>query len=135
MPCASELPRMNKHFKIVAMLHVVFGAVTLVGLALIAHVEQTIMNMSRVLGADRPMPHNSGVVVDFFLSALPLLFVVQIAGGWGLWKGKAWARPVLITMGILCLLAFPSGTALGIYTMWVLLAQMPCPAIDSPSLR
>jgi hypothetical protein len=43
--------------------------------------------------------------------------------GWGLLKLRSWGRPVAIVMGILVLLNMPFGTALGIYTLWVLLSS------------
>jgi zinc ribbon protein len=48
----------------------------------------------------------------------------SIAGfitGWGLLDRQPWARMLAIVMGFLNLLHIPFGTALGIYTLWVLL--------------
>jgi hypothetical protein len=45
----------------------------------------------------------------------------RIIGGWGLLAKQHWARIVVLIVGILNLLHFPLGTALGIYTLWVLL--------------
>jgi hypothetical protein len=42
--------------------------------------------------------------------------------GWGLLTRQSWARPLAIAMGIVSLfIHIPFGTALGIYTLWVLL--------------
>jgi hypothetical protein len=41
--------------------------------------------------------------------------------GFGLLRRRSWARVVGIIVAILSLLKFPIGTALGIYTLWVLL--------------
>ncbi|HEV2287538.1 MAG TPA: hypothetical protein VGR81_01135 [Candidatus Acidoferrales bacterium] len=53
------------------------------------------------------------------------LFVLQAAlafiTAWGLLERQNWGRIVGIIAGILSLLRFPLGTALGIYTLWVLL--------------
>lgn len=53
------------------------------------------------------------------------LFVLQAAlailTAWGLLERQSWGRVVGIIAGILALLRFPLGTALGIYTLWVLL--------------
>lgn len=44
------------------------------------------------------------------------------AAGWGLINRQPWARSLAIAMGIISLFFhFPFGTALGIYTLWVLL--------------
>jgi hypothetical protein len=44
-----------------------------------------------------------------------------IAAGWGLLQRKPWARTLAIILGIIGLPSPPFGTALGIYTLWVLL--------------
>ena len=36
---------------------------------------------------------------------------------------QPWARIVAIILGVLALFHFPLGTALGVYTLWVLLAD------------
>ena len=41
--------------------------------------------------------------------------------GWGLLQREAWARTVALVVGFVALLNVPLGTALGIYTLWVLL--------------
>ena len=41
--------------------------------------------------------------------------------GVGLLRRDRWARPLAIVVAVLSLLRFPFGTALGIYTLWVLL--------------
>jgi hypothetical protein len=47
--------------------------------------------------------------------------ILGIATGWGLLAWQPWARMVAIIFGCFSLLDVPFGTALGIYTLWVLL--------------
>lgn len=47
--------------------------------------------------------------------------VLSVAVGWGLLSVQRWARMLAIVMGCLNLIDIPFGTALGIYTLWVLL--------------
>lgn len=47
--------------------------------------------------------------------------VACLAAGWGLIERESWARLLAIILGIVSLFNVPFGTALGIYTMWVLL--------------
>jgi hypothetical protein len=42
--------------------------------------------------------------------------------GWGLMKHQSWARIAAIVLGVLALFHPPFGTALGIYTLWVLVS-------------
>jgi hypothetical protein len=46
---------------------------------------------------------------------------VGIAAGWGLLAQQPWARMLTIIFGAFSLVDIPFGTALGIYTLWVLL--------------
>lgn len=44
-----------------------------------------------------------------------------IVTGWGLLERRPWARMMAIVLGCIFLVDMPFGTALGIYTLWVLL--------------
>jgi hypothetical protein len=46
-----------------------------------------------------------------------------IAAGWGLLTRAPWARMLAIVFGCLNLMDLPFGTALGVYTLWVLLPE------------
>ena len=59
-----------------------------------------------------------GPVVAFFLF---ILSVPGIIGGIGLLKRKPWARFLVLVLAVLDLFNIPIGTALGIYTIWVLM--------------
>src|SRR6202043_1728279 len=61
----------------------------------------------------------------------PLLSVVAIfilakaacgfAAGWGLLQREPWARVIALVLGFISLFNIPFGTAVGVYTLWVLL--------------
>jgi hypothetical protein len=59
-----------------------------------------------------------GSLIAFFLI---IISVPQIIGGLGLWKRRPWARILLLIVSVFQLLNVPFGTALGIYTIWVLI--------------
>jgi hypothetical protein len=68
-------------------------------------------------------PHFGGFLAPFLASIGAFLTVVAVAGiaaGWGLLDRRPWARSLAIVLGIIKLLEFPIGTALGIYTLWAL---------------
>jgi hypothetical protein len=53
-----------------------------------------------------------------------LLSISAIAGifaGWGLLNRRPWARTLALILGLVSLPNIPFGTALGVYTLWVLL--------------
>jgi hypothetical protein len=60
-----------------------------------------------------------------FLSFIAILVVAKAAAGflvgWGLLQREPWARSLTIILAFLALFNVPFGTALGIYTLWVLL--------------
>ena len=57
-----------------------------------------------------------GIVLAFF-------GVLHLVLAWGLFEREPWARFLGLVLGFLALLRFPLGTALGIYTLWVLLPE------------
>ena len=46
---------------------------------------------------------------------------IGIMAGWGLLERQPWARTLAIVVAFVNLLDMPFGTALGVYTLWVLL--------------
>jgi hypothetical protein len=47
--------------------------------------------------------------------------LLSLMAGWGLLERQPWARMLAIVLGVLHLINIPFGTALGAYTLWVLL--------------
>jgi hypothetical protein len=58
------------------------------------------------------------VLAGFWIGAFAVL---EIVTAWGLFDRRPWARILALVLGFLAILSFPFGTALGIYTLWVLL--------------
>ncbi|MGH9632901.1 MAG: hypothetical protein ACRD7E_31740 [Bryobacteraceae bacterium] len=54
-------------------------------------------------------------------AVLLTLALAGVVAGWGLLSKQPWARLVAIVLGAVNLVDIPFGTALGIYTFWVLL--------------
>jgi zinc ribbon protein len=110
--------RLQRHLRILGILWIVVGvlwvipSLVLMGLSHAPHI---------MIGDEmftRPfMPP--------FLLSLGSVFLLVAAGGiavgWGLMNREHWARITAIVIAILALFHPPFGTALGIYTLWVLL--------------
>jgi hypothetical protein len=47
--------------------------------------------------------------------------ILSLMAGWGLLERQPWARMLAIVLGVVHLINVPFGTALGAYTLWVLL--------------
>lgn len=64
-------------------------------------------------------------IVNIVLNAIGWWLIggaaVGLVAGWGLLQREPWGRMVAIVLGCLSLIDLPFGTALGIYTLWVLL--------------
>ena len=60
-------------------------------------------------------------LMHFFWVAILLRFGQALAAGWGLLEHAQWGRIVAIVAAFLSLLKFPFGTALGIWTLVVLI--------------
>jgi hypothetical protein len=71
-----------------------------------------------------------GPAVGLLLAALAL---PGLAAGYGLVTRKPWARVLAIVVGLLGLLNFPIGTAIGLYALWVLFPSRAADYFDVPT--
>lgn len=62
-----------------------------------------------------------------------LLALPGVAAGIGLLKLRPWGRILAIILGVLDLFNFPVGTALGVYTLWVLFHEETLRIFDQAS--
>lgn len=112
-PAAS---RIGGHVRLLGILWLAISGIRLIpGLVLI-----TIFQPNMQL-----LPPDVPDFVPVLIHSLGLLFlasaVLGIITGWGLLQRQPWARMLAIIFGCFSLLDIPFGTALGIYTLWVLL--------------
>jgi tRNA A-37 threonylcarbamoyl transferase component Bud32 len=116
---APAINRMEKHITIVAVINIVFGALgTLVGLFLFL-----VIFGGGLISGD-PTAENVTAIVGIAICALFMLTSVpEIIAGIGLLKRRGWARILALIIAVLDLLNIPLGTAIGIYTIWVLLSD------------
>jgi hypothetical protein len=113
--------RLDRHLRTLGILWCIAGALFLIpGLLL--------MTISSIVRVAIPATEALGrLLAPLVLSVIGgSLFVVAAGGilvGWGLLNHQPWARIAAIVLGIVSLLHPPFGTALGIYTLWVLLSD------------
>jgi len=119
---APPLPgRLDRHLRTLGILWIIAGGLFVIpGLIL--------MTISSIVRVAIPATETVGrFVAPLVLSVIGgSLFLVAAGGilvGWGLMKLQPWARMAAIVLGIVSLLHPPFGTALGIYTLWVLLSD------------
>jgi hypothetical protein len=113
---------METHFKELAVLHIVLGALgILIGLFVFAVMGGVagIIQMDGDNDAEMVVPI-LGAVGGFVLILMLVLSVPGIIAGYGLLSFQPWARILTIVLSILDLVNIPFGTALGAYGLWVL---------------
>src|SRR5579862_708911 len=117
---------METHIKIVAILHIVLGGLSIlagVGLlflfggiaTLVGHNAETSDAMAAI-----PIIGGIGSIICIFLV---LLGIPGIIAGIGMLEFKPWGRILGIVISALDLMSIPFGTALGIYGLWALLSR------------
>jgi hypothetical protein len=112
---APRFGRVARHARILGILWLVLSAFRLIpGLVMMA-----------MFGPGRRFIPGVPFFVHGIVSVIGFLFVIAavvgLAAGWGLMQRESWARMLAIVTGCLNLIDIPFGTALGIYTLWVLL--------------
>lgn len=111
--------QMQLHVTILGWLFVVSGFLAVIGGAIVAFVLNVVGDS--VLFGD-PIAYNLvtqfGVGIGVFLA---LLSIPSIAAGVGLLARAPWSRALALIIGVLRMINVPFGTALGVYTLWVLL--------------
>jgi hypothetical protein len=114
---------MEEHVRIAAILRIVYSGLGLVASAIVFLVFGGLAVLAAV--ADPSSAHQSASVLT--LIGVWIAALVGICGlpgvivGWGMLRYRPWARILGIILAFLDLPAFPLGTALGIYSLWVLL--------------
>ena len=120
-----KLPEDN-HISVIGILHIVNGLLTMLTMAVFSLVLMTMFFSAGV--ASTP---EGDKIPDIFLPAIFIFFIlifaavpiVEIICAVFLMKRRTWARYLIIAFSILALLSFPLGTALGIYSIWVLMIR------------
>ncbi len=115
---------METHVKVLAVLHIVFGAFLVLGAMAIM---LTFGGASAIVGAAAEAEDAAIALPIIGLTgmALSALFLVLgapgLIAGIGMWKYANWARILGIVLSALDLIHIPFGTILGAYGLWVLL--------------
>jgi hypothetical protein len=111
---------MKNHMQVVAILHIALGALSVLG-AILLVVFLGLAGSIVVSQGEQAAASILGMVALVLGGFLILLGLPGIIGGWALFTEHSWGRPLIMVVGVLELLNIPIGTAVGIYTLWVLL--------------
>ena len=110
--------RVQEHIRMLGILGLAISALNAVG-AVILYIVANTLFVHLQEGSGQPM------WLHPFLSFISIIILAKAAAGflvgWGLLHREPWARICTIILAFLALFNVPFGTALGIYSLWVLL--------------
>ncbi|HVO63974.1 MAG TPA: hypothetical protein VMT53_23835 [Terriglobales bacterium] len=114
--------RVQQHARLLAIFWIAYSALNVIGGVVLIVIAGNIFGR---------LPHPAGIPSELLIWFRPVMvslgvitLVKAAAGffaGWGLLQREPWARILALIVAFLALLNIPVGTALGIYTLWVLL--------------
>jgi hypothetical protein len=117
--------RVQEHIRLLGILWLALSALSVLGGAAVIVVANTVFGSWG--GFRGPGLNPNTVWLHPFLTFIGALILVKAAAGfiagWGLLQREPWARLLTLVMGFIALFNIPFGTALGIYTFWVLLPR------------
>ena len=120
---------MNDHVKIIGILWIVFGALSLIGAIFMF---MLLTGISFIPDLDAPASGILRFVGIFVGSFLAVMGLPKIIGGVGLLKGEEWGRILTLIVSFLSLLNVPFGTALGIYSIVILMNKETAAQFQKP---
>ena len=122
-PVGYRRNRVQEHVRLVGILWMAYSALSVVGGVVLMIIARTIFgNIIRL--PNGPPPEFTawlGPLLSFIGGMVLVKAAAGFVAGWGLLQREPWARVVTLVVGFISLFNIPLGTALGIYTLWVLL--------------
>jgi len=114
--------RVAQHIRLLGILWLALSALNAVAGVVFFILANTVFAHLHEMGAPPDVP--VGFLRSLFGTLGAIILLKSAAGflaGWGLLQREPWARMLTIVLAFLALFNIPLGTALGIYTLWVLL--------------
>ena len=112
--------KVARHLTVLSALWFAMGALRLVGMVALFMIG-TVMLPMIIAHAREPIPFPMHMMFAWIGVLMGVGALLSFVAGWGLYKRERWGRTFAVVMAFLNLLSFPFGTALGIYTLVVLL--------------
>lgn len=127
----------QNHITLLGVLHIARGAfVFLVGIALFA-----LLTGIGLISEDNTAMGVLGIIGMVLLLLLVALAIPSIIAGIGVLLRREWGRIMALVVGIISLIDIPIGTAVGVYSIWLLMnddtrilfGQSPSPIVQEPA--
>lgn len=113
--------RVQEHVRLLGILWMAYTALTVVGGIILIVISNTLFSRFSQAG---PPPEVTSWLRPF-LTVIGCLILAKAAAsliaGLGLLQREPWGRALALVVGFISLFNIPIGTALGVYTLWVLL--------------
>jgi hypothetical protein len=120
MVVAARKPKVQSQLTLLTALWFAMGALRL--LAALAVFGMASFILPLIARQERePIPLPVPMLLTGIGILVAMIAVLSLAVGWGLYQRAPWARMLALVMAFISLLSIPLGTALGIYTLVVLL--------------
>ena len=121
-PVVEGSGRVARNAHLLGILWIAYSALSLMGGVILMIIARTIFGRMGLPS----MPGGPPMFIRPLLSAIALVLMCKaaagIAAGLGLLQRQDWGRILAIVLGAVSLINIPFGTALGIYTLWVLVS-------------
>ncbi len=118
---------MQRHVSLLGLLHLILGCFGL----LVALVVFVALVGGGILSGEAGaffVTTTLGTIIGLFLTVISLPSVIA---GLGLMARKSWARPLTLVVSVFHLFNIPFGTALAVYSFWVLLKDETVALLES----
>jgi hypothetical protein len=130
---SSSASRLERHLPILAILWIIAAGLRFIAVAWMLLIGKVILPsilapiLSSIPGVPSWLPLGRIASSGLYLGAIlvGVIAAAQLIAAWGLLERRPWGRILALIVGILALIHIPFGTALGIYTLWVLLPASP----------
>jgi hypothetical protein len=107
----------KKHVRAVTVLHLISS--------IIAVIAAPVLTILAIVIVTSQKPDEAPLIISLvpILLLLSIMSIPHLIGAIGLLKWKSWGRILVIIYSCIYLIGFPIGTAIGVYSLWILLKK------------
>jgi hypothetical protein len=121
-PGYAPYTRVQRHVHVLAVLWIIYSAFAVLAWFMAIPFLGFIFTHGNhgVFHRDFMFPGSLGWLIPFATTVIYIRSALGLLVGFGLLRRERWARTLALIVSVLMLFKVPFGTALGIYTLWVL---------------